>query len=118
MASKILHVLASDENTPLLIAEPALTPGPEAEIQTANNGLNGQKSHVNDEGEDDGEDEDKPLPKLQIALLCFARLIEPMAFFGIFPFVNKMIQETGGLKEEDVGFYSGLINCKDDAYRE
>jgi hypothetical protein len=36
-------------------------------------------------------------------------MIEPMAFFGIFPFVNQMIEENGGLVEEDVGFYSGLI---------
>ncbi len=45
----------------------------------------------------------------QILLLCYARMIEPIAFFGIFPFVNKMIQETGNLEEADVGFYSGLI---------
>ena len=109
MAGDDIHVAAADENTPLLISEPALTSGPEAEIQTAN-GSHVQKPDGNDEdpaGEE--EEDDKPLPKLQIALLCFARLIEPMAFFGIFPFVNKMIQETGRLEEADVGFYSGLI---------
>lgn len=55
------------------------------------------------------EMEDKPLPKLQIFLLCFARMIEPIAFFGIVPFINTMIKETGGLEEADVGWYSGLI---------
>ncbi|KAH7333213.1 major facilitator superfamily domain-containing protein [Rhexocercosporidium sp. MPI-PUGE-AT-0058] len=50
-----------------------------------------------------------PLPKLQMLVLCFARMIEPIAFFGIFPFINKMIKETGDLNEADVGFYSGFI---------
>jgi hypothetical protein len=54
-------------------------------------------------------DEEKPLPTTQIFLLCFARMIEGLAFFGIFPFINKMIKETGNLEEADVGFYSGLI---------
>jgi len=54
-------------------------------------------------------DEDKPLPVGQIVLLCYARLVEPIAFFSIFPFIQQMILEVGGVKEEDVGFYSGLI---------
>ncbi|KIX06981.1 uncharacterized protein Z518_04957 [Rhinocladiella mackenziei CBS 650.93] len=54
-------------------------------------------------------DEDKPLPKQQIFFLCFARLVEPIAFFCIFPFVNQMIWDTGEVAETDVGFYSGLI---------
>ncbi|KAJ7153038.1 MFS transporter [Mycena crocata] len=52
---------------------------------------------------------DRPLPKLQIALLCFARLIEPMAFFTIFPFVSQMVFDTGTVDERDVGFYTGII---------
>jgi hypothetical protein len=55
---------------------------------------------------DDGE---KPLPRNQILLLCYARLVEPVAFFSIFPFINKMIWDTGNVEEADVGFYSGLI---------
>jgi hypothetical protein len=110
-------ISASDENTPLLATEQLVNVAPEAEVQTAN-GLrdhklkpplaDGERERANGAG-DGGGDLDKALPKLQIALLCFARIIEPMAFFGIFPFVNKMIQETGDLEEEDVGFYSGLI---------
>ncbi|KAI1159695.1 major facilitator superfamily transporter [Nemania serpens] len=53
--------------------------------------------------------EAKPLPKFQILLLCYARLIEPMAFFSIFPYINQMVLENGGLDEADMGFYSGLI---------
>ncbi|KAJ5167758.1 uncharacterized protein N7482_003352 [Penicillium canariense] len=56
-----------------------------------------------------GDDEEKPLDKSQVLLLCYARVIEPLAFFSIFPYVNQMVQENGGIKDTDVGFYSGLI---------
>ncbi|KAI2465253.1 MFS general substrate transporter [Annulohypoxylon bovei var. microspora] len=52
---------------------------------------------------------DKPLPKFQVLLLCYARLIEPIAFFSIFPYINQMVQQNGQLDEVDVGFYAGLI---------
>ena len=55
------------------------------------------------------DDDDKPLPKTQLMLLCYARMIEPIAFFSIFPFINQMIQANGQLASADVGFYSGLI---------
>lgn len=54
-------------------------------------------------------DPGKPLPKRQIFLLCFARMMEPIAFFSIFPFIAQMVQRNGHLPESDVGFYSGLI---------
>lgn len=57
----------------------------------------------------DGDDDDRPLPKWQIFWLCFARVVEPMAFFSIFPYINQMAQENGHLADADVGFYSGLI---------
>ncbi|KAG9505255.1 hypothetical protein J7337_002221 [Fusarium musae] len=53
--------------------------------------------------------EGKPLPKLQVLLLCYARVMEPIAFFSIFPFIAQMVQENGNLPKSDVGFYSGLI---------
>ena len=53
--------------------------------------------------------DDKPLPKVQVLLLCYARVVEPIAFFSIFPYINQMLQDNGELAEEDVGFYSGLI---------
>ncbi|KAI1171077.1 major facilitator superfamily transporter [Nemania sp. FL0916] len=54
-------------------------------------------------------DEDIPLPKRQIFFLCVARLIEPIAFFSIFPYINKMVLDNGDIEEQDMGFYSGLI---------
>ncbi|RFN44962.1 major facilitator superfamily transporter [Fusarium flagelliforme] len=48
-------------------------------------------------------------PKLQILLLCYARLMEPIAFFSIFPYIAQMTQHNGNLPESDIGFYSGLF---------
>ncbi|RDL36140.1 Major facilitator superfamily transporter [Venustampulla echinocandica] len=93
--------LTVDENTPLLVTS-------EADLKTRPNeepAPTPRNGHTNG----DDEDADRPLPAFQILVLCFARLIEPFAFFGIFPFINKMIWETGGLDEADVGFYSGQI---------
>ncbi|KNG85054.1 putative tetracycline-efflux transporter [Aspergillus nomiae NRRL 13137] len=53
--------------------------------------------------------QEKPLPKAQVLLLCYARAIEPLAFFSIFPYVSQMIQDNGSTKVSDVGFYAGLI---------
>ena len=53
--------------------------------------------------------DDKPLPLWQIAALCYARWVEPVAFFSIFPYINEMAQELGHLADTDAGFYSGLI---------
>lgn len=93
------------ENTPLLGSS---LDGPISinEGEVISNGFddNGNKNQPSHQHEDD-----KPLPKLQIFLLCYARMIEPIAYFGIFPFINIMIWETGGLSKADVGFYSGLI---------
>lgn len=52
---------------------------------------------------------DKPLPVGQIVFLCIARVVEPIAFFSIFPYINQMCQRNGNLQPSDTGFYSGLI---------
>ncbi|KNG50423.1 actin [Stemphylium lycopersici] len=59
------------------------------------------------QGED--EDENRPLPKVQVLLLCYANCVAPIAFFSIFPYINFMIERVGNVDKEDVGFYSGLI---------
>jgi hypothetical protein len=97
----------SDENTPLLAA-PQLPINEEAIIGEGESNGNGI---FTSNGGDCEEGPDKKLPKLQVFLLCYARMIEPMAFFGIFPFMPKMIQQVGNLEEADIGFYAGLIVC-------
>ncbi|XWW97854.1 hypothetical protein V2A60_005841 [Cordyceps javanica] len=48
-------------------------------------------------------------PTMQVTLLCYARLMEPIAFFSIFPYIAMMVQSRGDLDDADVGFYAGLI---------
>ena len=91
-----LTIKATDERTPLLAA---ITPIPTSEpIETAPEASEPQL-----------ENEDAPLPKLQIFLLCYTRVVEPIAFFSIFPYINSMIEKVGDIDKKDVGFYSGLI---------
>lgn len=52
---------------------------------------------------------DQSVQYRQVVLLCFTALVEPVAFFTIFPFVNEMIHVQGGVPEQDVGFWAGLI---------
>lgn len=87
---------ARDETTPLLsCVEPA--PLPESY----------ESESAQDANQDD--DADRPLPKAQVLLLCFAGCVAPTAFFSIFPYITFMIEKAGGVATEDVGFYSGLI---------
>ena len=94
---------AASETTPLL-AEADASPIGGADVSRAAT-VDEQADGAGDEGNVD----DKPLPMRQVAVLCFARWVEPVAFFSIFPYVNKMAQEIGNLPDADVGFYSGLI---------
>lgn len=68
-----------------------------------------EQARDGDGGAERGNVDDKPLPVWQIAALCYARWVEPVAFFSIIPYINQMTQENGHLDEVDVGFYSGLI---------
>lgn len=68
-----------------------------------------QYGSTSTDGESDDESNEKPLPLGQIFFLCYARAIEPLAFFSIFPYVSQMVQENGNVSDSDIGFYSGLI---------
>ncbi|KAI1660648.1 MFS general substrate transporter [Daldinia decipiens] len=90
---------SASETTPLLVVSPVAT-------------ISGSDTLTAEDGESYrllDRPENKPLPRLQIFLLCYARLVEPIAFFSIFPYINQMVQENGHLSEEDVGFYGGLV---------
>ncbi|KIJ67973.1 hypothetical protein HYDPIDRAFT_126547 [Hydnomerulius pinastri MD-312] len=52
-----------------------------------------------------------PLPKLQIAILMLATLVEPISSHCIYPFINQLVREldiTGG-DDKKVGYYAGII---------
>ncbi|PCG97911.1 Tetracycline resistance protein, TetA/multidrug resistance protein MdtG [Penicillium occitanis (nom. inval.)] len=86
---------AVDETTPLIASESTLEAG-----QIENGEVDGQNSESNDS---------EKLPMVQIVLLCFARIAEPIAFFSVFTFIGQMIKDAAGVAEPEVGFYSGLI---------
>ncbi|KAF5560745.1 tetracycline resistance (probable transport) [Fusarium phyllophilum] len=47
--------------------------------------------------------------KIQIPLLCYARLMVAMAYFSIFPYVALMIQHNSRSRATDVGTYVGFL---------
>lgn len=51
-----------------------------------------------------------PLPKAQLASLCMVRLVDPIAFTQIFPYVNEMMEYLRVTEDPSkIGFYSGLV---------
>lgn len=93
----------ASEVTPLLASSVAV---PSQDPDVAEALVASPATEVGDTRAASGE---KPLPKRQIMLLCYARLVEPIAFFSIFPFINQMIERNSDLPKADVGFYTGLI---------
>ncbi|OHE93564.1 major facilitator superfamily transporter [Colletotrichum orchidophilum] len=88
------------ETTPLLIAGD-LAPTADPDISKA--------TTLNEPSQEDDALDEKPLPLWQVFWICYARVVEPMAFFCIFPYISQMVQENGNLANTDVGFYTGLI---------
>lgn len=97
--------LAASEQTPLL-ASASIAPAQDPDVADALCA----EAEASDSRNGHQHGHDKPLPRAQIFLLCYARLVEPVAFFSIFPYINQMIQHVSpGIRDADVGFYSGLI---------
>ncbi|KAJ1329907.1 transmembrane transporter-like protein [Microdochium nivale] len=115
MAERLFQVAAATEATPLLAASPVAPVLDEHQPLSQAETLRGSPEEASllgsgdDGGDDDDDLEGKPLPRSQIMLLCYARMVEPIAFFSIFPYINQMLLRNGNLAEADVGFYSGLV---------
>jgi hypothetical protein len=51
-----------------------------------------------------------PLPARKLAALCGVRLVDPIAFSQVFPYVNEMIDDLHlAADPRRIGFYSGLV---------
>ena len=51
-----------------------------------------------------------PVPKLQLAALCVVRLLEPIGFTQLFPYVNEMVVKFKMVDDPSkAGFVSGLV---------
>jgi hypothetical protein len=80
-------MLSSDESCPLLCDEPAI----ESQTTTTRTKYT-------------------PLPRSQLATLCFVRLADPVAFSQPFPYVNQFISDLHVTPDPSrIGFYSGLV---------
>ena len=57
-----------------------------------------------------GPDRVTPIPKAQLATLCAVRLVDPIAFTQIFPYVNEMMNHLHLTNDPSkIGFYSGIV---------
>ncbi|KZP26895.1 MFS general substrate transporter, partial [Athelia psychrophila] len=76
----------TDENSPLLSAQPAEDPA-----------ATKQKAIT-------------PLPKLQLGIVTCMRLVEPIAYTQIFPYINEFLNDQHVTDNpRGIGFYSGLV---------
>ncbi|KAF8742716.1 hypothetical protein AX14_002525 [Amanita brunnescens Koide BX004] len=52
-----------------------------------------------------------PLPKLQLAALCISRLIDPVAFTQVFPYINEFLASLHVADNDPsrIGLYSGIV---------
>ena len=51
-----------------------------------------------------------PVPKLQLAVLCVVRLLEPIGFTQLFPYINEMVIKLNMIDHpSEAGFVSGLV---------
>ncbi len=53
-----------------------------------------------------------PLPLRQLTILCMLRVLDPLAFSQIFPYINNFMEDLRLTDDPSrVGFYSGLVVC-------
>lgn len=50
-----------------------------------------------------------PLPKAQLGALVVVRIVDPIAYMQIFPYINQRLADLRIAPPEQVGFYSGFI---------
>ena len=51
-----------------------------------------------------------PIPKARLASLCAVRLVDPIVFTQLFPYVNEMMEWLHVTEDHSkIGFYSGLV---------
>jgi len=51
-----------------------------------------------------------PIPKLALVALCLIRLLEPLGFTQLFPYINEMLVDLNMVDDPSkVGFVSGLV---------
>jgi len=51
-----------------------------------------------------------PLPRVQLGILCLLRVLDPMCFTQIFPYINQFMSDLRVTDNpSQIGFYSGIV---------
>jgi len=51
-----------------------------------------------------------PLPRVQLGILCLLRVLDPMCFTQIFPYINQFMSDLRVTDDpSQIGFYSGIV---------
>ena len=97
------------EDTPLLL-DPEATDGSTPTTAASNSHVSNYHGEPDNTLPHSGKSvDDKPFPYNQILVLCYASIVEPVAFFIIFPYINEMVERIGQQRPENVGFWTGTI---------
>jgi len=100
---------AVGETTPLLNASEGVDRNESASINSSNATKSPPTSEPSSPTTSQPADEEKPFPLNQILILCYASVVEPIAYFIIFPYMSEMVERIGGQLAENVGFWAGTI---------
>ncbi|CAE6445304.1 unnamed protein product [Rhizoctonia solani] len=94
----------SDEQQPLLKTAHILSKDAPQATEVASNLLERRSSN-------EEHNAPTPLPKRQISILLLMQLSEPIAYSVIYPFIARLVNETGvtGGDESKIGYYAGMI---------
>lgn len=80
------------------------------DVESSHGALADHKYPLEFEDSEDAPKRVTPLPKAQLATLCAIRLVDPIAFTQIFPYVNEMMERLHLTDDPNkIGFYSGLV---------
>jgi MFS family permease len=90
-----------DERRPLLAGELSAVDRPSSRNSTLHSQEIGHPGG--------GKEQNGRIPWLQLIILCLARMMDPVVYGSIFPYIAAMVHRNTGLPVSDVGFYSGLI---------
>lgn len=102
---------ATSETTPLLHAPGSFNVGKHIATNSHHSWIAGSSETADIPPLSDSQpsEEEKPFAYYQILILCYASIVEPVAFFIIFPYINEMVERIGNQLPENVGFWTGTI---------
>ncbi|GJJ08256.1 hypothetical protein Clacol_002466 [Clathrus columnatus] len=71
----------------------------------------GTMQHIDVEAAPSTRKRATPIPKLQMLTLCAVRIVDPISFTQLFPYVNEMMRDLHVTDQDSrIGFYSGLVD--------